>query len=222
MGSPTNEVDRFPGEDPQTEVTISKGFWMGKYLVTQDEYQGLIGVNNSQFRGGSNPVDSVSWFGAVDYCTKLTQRERTAGRIAVNNLYWLPTEAQWEYACRALTSTRFSYGDDPGYTNLAQYAWYSDNSGGTSHPVGQKLPNLWGLYDMHGNMGQWCADFYAPYSGGTALDPSNPTNGQDRVVRGGDWASTPPECRSADRRAANPIAGFNQVGFRVILVAGPP
>ena len=126
MGSPTNEVDREPFyplivEGPQTAVTISKGFWMGKYEVTQGEYLAVMGSNPSDFKGDTNrPVETVSWFNATNYCGKLTQRERAAGRISTNSVYRLPTEAEWEYACRAWTSTRFSYGDDPGYTNLSQ------------------------------------------------------------------------------------------------------
>src|SRR5215510_10182315 len=154
MGSPTNDE-----EGPQTAVTISRGFWVGKYEVTQGEYLTVMGTNPSGFKGDTNrPVETVSWFNATNYCGKLTQRERAAGRIATNSVYRLPTEAEWEYACRAWTSTRFSYGDDPDYTSLSDYAWYDSNSGGTTHPVGQKLPNPWGLYDMHGNVWKWVAD----------------------------------------------------------------
>ncbi len=127
MGSPTNEVDRYGDEGPQTAVTISRGFWMGKYLVTQGDYLALMGSNPSYFNTNNGysldltrPVESVSWFDASNYCAALTGQERAAGRIAANSVYRLPTEAEWEYACRAWTSTRFSYGDDPGYTNLTQ------------------------------------------------------------------------------------------------------
>src|SRR5207247_38703 len=139
--SPTNEVDRSEEEGPQTAVTISRGFWTGKYLVTQGEYLAVMGSNPSYFNTNngysqalSRPVETVSWFDATDYCSQLTQRERAAGRIATNSVYRLPAEAEWEYACRAWTSTLFSYGDDPGYTNLTNYAWYDGNSGGTTHP----------------------------------------------------------------------------------------
>src|SRR5436190_10935606 len=200
IGSPTNEPDRSLDEGPQTAVTISRGFWMGKYEVTQGEYLAVLGSNPSAFRGDTNhPVDSVSWFNATNYCSKLTQRERAAGRIATNSVYRLPTEAEWEYACRAWTSTRFSYGDDPGYTKLAQYSWYADDSGGTTQPVGQKLPNPWDLYDTSGNVWEWCLDWYAPYSGGIALDPQGPTKGVNRVIRGGSWVGPGYGGRSAQR-----------------------
>jgi len=159
MGSPTNELDRWDGEGPQTAVTISRGFWMGKYEVTQGEYLEVMGSNPSRFTGDTNrPVETVTWYDATNYCGQLTQRERAAGRIAANSLYRLPTEAEWDYACRAGTSTRSSFGDDLGYTNLTNYAWYRENRGLTTHPVGQKLPNPWGLYDMHGNVWEWCQD----------------------------------------------------------------
>jgi formylglycine-generating enzyme required for sulfatase activity len=228
MGSPTNEVDRnlvdpVIGEGPQTAVTISRGFWMGKYEVTQGEYQAVIGNNPSNFKGDSNrPVETTGWFNATNYCGKLTQRERAAGRISTNSVYRLPTEAEWEYACRAWTSTRFSYGDDPGYTNLTNYAWYTDNAGGTTHSVGQKLPNPWGLYDMHGNVNEWCQDWYGPYPGGIALDPQGPPMGSDPVFRGGSWGDPARNCRSAFRYSYPPDESDSDIGFRVVLARGQP
>jgi formylglycine-generating enzyme required for sulfatase activity len=240
MGSPTNEVGRDPipgiAEGPQTAVTISKGFWMGKYEVTQGEYLAVMGTNPSQFNGDQSggpppfnqnygtdltrPVERVTWFNATNYCGKLTQQERAAGRISANSVYRLPTEAEWEYACRAWTSTRFSYGDDPGYTNLTQYAWYGDINGAT-HPVGQKLPNPWGLYDMLGNIVEWCQDWYGPYPGGIALDPQGPATGSTRVARGGLWFRPDTYCRSAWRNGAPPdLTGA--AGFRVVLAPGQP
>lgn len=222
MGSPTNEVNRNPNEGPQTAVTISRGFWMGKYEVTQGEYLAVIGSNPSYFTGDTNrPVEMVSWDDAVAYCAALTARERAAGRIATNSVYRLPTEAEWEYGCRGWTSTRFSYGDDPGYTNLTNYAWYNANSGGTTHPVGQKLPNPWGLYDMHGNVYEWCQDFDDGYSGGFALDPQGPATGYYRVRRGGVWNFPAVDCRSACRNyPGSPGDRSIYVGFRVLLAPG--
>jgi formylglycine-generating enzyme required for sulfatase activity len=223
MGSPTNEVDRFDWEGPQTAVTISRGFWMGKYEVTQGEYEALMGSNPSYFTGDTNrPVEQVLWFDATNYCGALTQRERVAGRIATNSVYRLPTEAEWEYACRAWTSTWFSYGDNPGYTNLTDYAWYDDNSGETTHPVGQKLPNPWGLYDMHGNVWEWCQDWYGLYPGGIALDPQGPATGSDNVFRGGGWNYYARYCRSAIRPGSFPILRYSYIGFRVVLAPGQP
>ncbi len=230
MGSPMNEVDRDAYEGPQTDVTISRGFWMGKYEVTQGEYLAVMGDNPSCFNGGqygtdlTRPVESVRWVDATNYCTKLTDRERLAGRIAPNAVYRLPTEAEWEYACRAWTATRFSYGDDPGYTDLTNYAWYSDNSGRTTHPVGQKLPNPWGLYDMHGNVFEWCHGWWANnLPGGIALDPQGPASGRYPVLRGGNWIRWGPQIRSANRSCADPfLARGSDLGFRVVLAPGQP
>jgi formylglycine-generating enzyme required for sulfatase activity len=225
MGSPSNEVDREPiigiVEGPQTAVTISKGFWMEKYQVTQREYLAVIGTNPSGNLGLGNPVETVSWFDATNYCAKLTQSERAAGRISTNCGYRLPTEAEWEYACRAWTSTRFSYGDDLGYSDLTLYAWYDANSGGTTHPVGEKLPNPWGLYDMSGNVAEWCQDWYSPYSGGTALDPQGPATGSAKTLRGGLYFRPSSYCRSAWRNGLSPdLKGAG--GFRVVLSSGQP
>ena len=222
MGSPTNEVDRDVSEGPQTAVTISHGFWMGKYEVTQGEYLALMGRNPSNFTGDTNrPVEQVSWFEATNYCSKLTQRERAAGRIATNSVYRLPTEAEWEYAARGWTSTRFSYGDDPNYTDLADYAWYADSSGGTTHPVGQLLPNPWGLYDMAGNVLEWCQDRWAALPGGTALDPQGPATGANRIFRGGSLFGPAAGMRSASRALNQPPATTSpNLGLRVVLAPG--
>ena len=228
MGSPTNELDRYPDETPQTAVTISRGFWMGKYEVTQGEYLAVMGSNPSHFTGDtSRPVDSVTWSDATSYCAWLTQRERAAGRIGADVAYRLPTEAEWEYACRAGTTTRFSYGDDPDYTNLTQYAWYRQNAGFVTHPVGQKRANPWGLYDMYGNVWEWCQDWYGAYPGGTIVDPQGPSKpgmNKQRAMRGGDYFNPAQHCRSA-------LRGYDFIpkhawppdfGFRVVLAASQP
>jgi formylglycine-generating enzyme required for sulfatase activity len=235
-GSPSNEVDRFDNEGPQTAVTLSRGFWMGMYEVTQGEYQAVMGNNPSRFNGDqgiwgnfgtdlSRPVETVTWYDATNYCGQLTQRERSAGRIAPNTFYRLPTEAEWEYACRAWTSTRFSYGDDPDYTNLSDYAWYGGTGGsGTTHPVGQKLPNPWGLYDMYGNVAEWCQDWVGLYPGGIAVDPQGPTTGSGRILRGGAYWGVlgGSDCRSALRGGGNPSGNTTSRGFRVVLSPGQP
>ena len=234
MGSPTNEVGRYDQEGPQTAVTISRGYWMGKYEVTQGEYLALMGSNPSRYSTDygfaedlSRPVEQVLWNDATNYCAALTQRERVAGRIGTNSVYRLPTEAEWEYACRGWTSTRYSYGDDPGHTNLTNYAWYRDNSGGETHPVGQKLPNPWGLHDMHGNVWEWCQDWFELYAGGIAVDPRGPGTGSYRVLRGGSWYDFSDwhfarHCRSANRDGIYPDSGFRDIGFRVVLAPGQP
>ncbi len=223
MGSPTNEVDRSGWEGPQTDVVISRGFWMGKYEVTQGEYLAVTGYNPSYFKGDTNrPVEKVNWYNATNHCAMLTDRERSAGRIPANCVYRLPTAAEWEYACRAWTSTRFSYGDDPGYTNLTDYAWYVGNRGSTTQPVGQKLPNPWGLYDMCGNVSEWCQDWFGDYPGGLLLDPQGPGTGSGRVYRGGVWFADASYCRSASRFRTTPEGSFSDLGFRVVLSAGQP
>jgi formylglycine-generating enzyme required for sulfatase activity len=215
MGDPANEVDRDLYQGPQTAVAISGGFWMGKYEVTQGEYLAVMGNNPSWFTGDRNrPVETVSWYDATNYCGQLTQLERAAGRIATNSVYRLPTETEWEYACRAWTSDRrFSYGDDPGYTNLTSYAWYAGNSGGTTHPVGQKLPNPWGLYDMYGNVWEWCQNW------GDYGIPNHPNPGI--AVRGGTYGDAARNCRSGSRAYnPSPFIGVAAIGFRVVLAPG--
>jgi formylglycine-generating enzyme required for sulfatase activity len=136
-------------------------------------------------------------------------------------VYRLPTEAEWEYACRAWTSTRFSYGDDPGYTNLTNYAWYGeDNSNGTTHPVGQKLPNAWGLYDMQGNVQELCNDWSATYPGGITLDPQSPSKPPFRGIHGGNWEAYASSCRSAKRDFAFNRYYNGGIGFRIVLAPG--
>jgi formylglycine-generating enzyme required for sulfatase activity len=226
MGSPTNEVDRDAWEGPQTAVTISRGYWMGKYLVTQGDYLALTGNNPSYFSTNygfsgdlTRPVEAVSWLDATAYCAQLTQQERAAGRIGTGCVYRLPTEAEWEYACRGWTSTMFSYGDDPGYTHLTNYAWYIASESIT-HPVGQKLPNPWGLYDMHGNVFEWCQDWFDTYPGGIAVDPQGPATGSSRVFRSGYWGGFGRDCRSARRDSYDPTGRNARIGFRVVLAPG--
>lgn len=222
MGSPSTETDRgSTSEGPQTQVTISKGFWMSKYETTQGEYQSVMGVNPSYFKGDNNlPVEQVSWDDANNYCANLTSRERAAGRLPAEYAYRLPTEAEWEYACRAGTTTRFSYGDDLDYTQLGKYAWWFDNSASKTHTVGGKQPNAWGLYDMHGNVCEWCLDWYGIYPSGSVTDPKGSNSGSYRMIRGGGWAYIGGGCRSAFRIFDQPGNGSNRLGFRPVLALG--
>jgi formylglycine-generating enzyme required for sulfatase activity len=224
LGSPIIEDDRFIDEGPQTTVTISKGFWMGKYEITQAEYMALMGIDPSAFPDElSRPVDNVNWNDATTYCARLTEQERQEGRLPTGYAYRLPTEAEWEYVARAGTSTRFSYGDDPGYTVLPSYAWFGSNSDELTHPVGTKSPNLWGVYDLHGNVWEWCSDWYASsYPGGNLVDPRGPVSGVSRVIRGGSWKGLNRFCRSASRSSGSPLIPGSNVGFRVVLALVRP
>jgi formylglycine-generating enzyme required for sulfatase activity len=225
MGSPNNEVGRYDSEGPQTAVTISRGFWMGKCEVTQREYEAVLGSNPSGFTGDpSRPVEQVTWNDAANYSAQFTQQERAAGRIPTNCVYRLPTEAEWEYACRGWASTRFNYGDDPGYANLTKYAWYAANSGDATHPVSQKLPNAWGLYDMHGNVLEWTQDWWDNrLPGGIVVDPQGSDSGWIHVMRGSCWYSDGAGSRSANRTYATlPDYKFRSIGFRVVLAPGQP
>jgi formylglycine-generating enzyme required for sulfatase activity len=221
LGSPGSEVGRQSNEGPQTQVTLTRGFFMGKHEVTQGEYLAVTGVNPSAVPGDASlPVDMVSWLDAVAYCEKLTQREMLAGRVPEGWKYRLPTEAEWEYACRAGTISRYSHGNDADYSQLSKYAWFGDPTGGRTHPVETKLPNPWGLYDMHGNVWELCQDAVV-YSGGSVIDPPS-AGGAGRMTRGGSWHSLGPRCRSASR---NPYTTTNSepwVGFRVVLAPDRP
>jgi formylglycine-generating enzyme required for sulfatase activity len=179
MGSPDSEQGRGPDESPQHEVVITKPFYMGVTEVTQAQYEAVMVTNPSKFRGPTNPVDSVIWAEAVEFCRRLSKRTRKTFR--------LPTEAEWEYACRAGSKTRFSFGDSE--SALGYYAWFASNGGRMTKPVGQKKPNAWGLYDMHGNVWEWCMDWHGPYSSGSSTDPQGAASGSLRVVRGGMWGN---------------------------------
>jgi formylglycine-generating enzyme required for sulfatase activity len=224
MESPASEKDRHDWEGPQTVVAITKGFWMSKYETTQAEYQSVMGSNPSHFTGDLNrPVEQVSWKDATNYCGKLTARERAAGRLPAGFEYRLPTEAEWEYACRAGTETEFYWGDDAGVSN--DYAWHClDAAHCSTQPVGQLTPNAWGLYDMSGNVMEWCHDRYDPayYTTDAIVNPQGPeppaTGYVSRVRRGGATADLHDIafCRSAMRY--HNIQGFSQAdtGFRLV------
>jgi formylglycine-generating enzyme required for sulfatase activity len=213
MGSPNSEQDRSDGE-LQHRVRMTKPFYLGVYEVTQWEYERVMGASPSHFKesGNSAPVEMVSWDEAQEFCRKLSAlpAEQAAGWV-----YRLPTEAEWEYACRAGSTSRFCFGDsDDG---LDAYAWFGNNSDSKTHPVGLKKPNAWGLYDMHGNVWEWCADWYDSgyYVASPSSDPQGPSSGSDRVSRGGGWLYRPGDCRSSYRDGFSPGIRSFDLGFRV-------
>jgi formylglycine-generating enzyme required for sulfatase activity/serine/threonine protein kinase len=214
MGSPESE-DNYQGDETQHQVTLTKGYWLGKYEVTQGQWQAVMGSNPSNFRNaGSNaPVEQVSWDDAQEFCRKLTEKERAARRLPAGYEYALPTEAQWEYACRAGTTGAYA-----GNGNLDSMGWFTDNSSSTTHPVGQKQPNAWGLYDMHGNVWEWCSDRYGDYPSGSVIDPTGAASGTLRVLRGGGWFNDARICRSAYRPpGGGPALRSVIFGFRLSL-----
>ncbi len=197
-------------------VTLTRDFWLGKYEVTQAEYAALMGKNPSHFKDKPDaPVEKVSYLEATAYCSALTQRERQAGRLPPGYEYRLPTEAQWEYACRAGTTNYFSFGDTEAEAD--QYAWTWENSEGSTHSIGQKRPNPWGLYDMHGNAWEWCLDWFGQYPAMNVTDPSGPAQGKFKVFRGGGWNNEVKFARSSNRFMMAPATGIHFVGFRVAL-----
>ena len=218
MGSPESEEGRRENES-QHEVTISNDYYLGAYEVTQTQYQTVIGNNPSCYQGAlvgnqnaDLPVENVSLDDAVEFCKKLSElpEEKKAGRV-----YLLPTEAQWEYACRAGSKTIYSFDDEEGL--LPEYGWFKRNSSQRTHTVGLLEPNAWGLYDMHGNVWEWCSDWYGEYPKGAVSDPTGPTMGTDRVNRGGCWLYLAANCRSASRNWAKSSYQDGLLGFRVAL-----
>jgi formylglycine-generating enzyme required for sulfatase activity len=245
MGSPTSEAQRYSDETQHT-VTLTKGFYMGKYAVTQGEYLALMGSNPSYFTTQdyygnpipldlNRPVEQASWIDATNYCAHLAQQEQAAGRLPVGWVYLLPTESEWEYACRAGTTTAFNFGSAirGGMANFYDYYEYEASIGDiyVSTPavpwlprtttVGSYQPNAWGLYDMSGNVWEWCRDWYGSYPTGSVSDPQGPTSGSYRVFRGGGWAYYGRECGSA-RRRFDPSFRGRDIGFRVVLTPGQP
>lgn len=195
-------------------VTISHDFWLGKFEVTQGEFTALMNKNPSHFKGCSNcPVEKVTYFDAVAFCSALTKREQETKRLPPAYEYRLPTEAEWEYACRAGTTNFFSFKDEPP----DQYAWTAENSEAKPHPVGEKRPNPWGLYDMHGNVWEWCQDWFTNYPATNLADPIGPNQGKVKVFRGGGWNNEVQFARSANRFMMSPSNGIYFVGFRIAM-----
>ena len=213
MGSPEEEWGRDKAEGVQREVTLTKGFWIGRTEVTQAQYEAVAGMNPSRFTevGPDAPGERVSWLDATAWCKKLTERERAAGRLPDGYVYALPPEAQWEYACRAGTEGAPMY--------LEEVAWYEENSGGITHRVAQKKPNAWGLYDMLGNVLEWCRDWYGDYARTAETDPTGPAHGYFRMARGGSWRVGAAVCRPAARAGGSSGRRDYTIGFRVGLCA---
>ena len=218
MGSPESEQGRKEDEN-QHEVTISKDYYLGVYEVTQAQYEKVMDKNPSHFQGAivgnenaDLPVENVSWDDAVEFCKKLSELpdEKKVGRV-----YRLPTEAEWEYSCRAGSKTAYSFDDEEGL--LSEYGWFRRNSSDRTHTVGLLEPNAWGLYDMHGNVWEWCSDWYEEYPKGAVSDPTGAKEGSLRVDRGGSWRYEAAVCRSAIRLRVNPSFRDDRSGFRVAL-----
>ncbi|MBY0374484.1 MAG: SUMF1/EgtB/PvdO family nonheme iron enzyme, partial [Bryobacteraceae bacterium] len=215
MGSPDNEAGRDRDESPAHPVTISRPFFLAIHEVTQAQWAALMGHNPSVFQqrhpeGGDpalRPVDSVSFDDVQRFLARLNALG--LGRFR------LPTEAEWEYVTRAGSTTRFSFGDATNLNEVHRYAWTNSRSYGTTHPVGSKPANAWGLYDMHGNVWEWCADWYAPYPAGPQTDPRGPASGSERVFRGGSYFDFPIALRSANRHRHAPQRGYTAIGFRL-------
>jgi formylglycine-generating enzyme required for sulfatase activity len=219
-------------EGPLHRVTITKAFKMGATEVTQAQFLAVMGWNPSAFAGCPEcPVENVNWFDAQAFCRILTEKHRAEGKIPDGASYRLPTEAEWEYACRAGTSTNFFFGDEQSCINNAnvatcsqadEYLWWNLNSpiGLGPKPVGQKSPNPWGLHDMLGNVWEWCEDWHAPYPSGPATDPKGPASGNVKVARGGGWSDDIGSCRSSGvRNEFGPTTRSSQgfLGFRIVL-----
>ena len=221
-------------EQPAHRVRLA-AFYMDVCEVTQASFQAILGRNPSKALGPDRPVERVSWLAAVQYCNMRSAREgfkpcydlKTLSCDFLADGYRLPTEAEWEYACRAGTTTRWSFGDDPGA--LARHAWFKACAEKTTHAVKQKQPNPWGLFDLCGNVAEWCNDYYAEHYDPAAAteNPHGPATGSERVLRGGSWASGAEDCRSSARHSEPPgfadvCFGYEAYGFRCVRSAGRP
>ncbi len=213
MGSPEDEDGRDSDEN-QVRVNITKAFYMGKTEVTEAQFLEFFDDDSPSGNKNNEPVEKVTWNEAMEYCKALTKWAHKQGKF-LGWMFTLPTEAQWEYACRAGTTTMYHSGGKR--RDLKRVAWYSETSKWNEHEVAQKEPNLWGLYDMHGNVWEWCSDWYArKLQGGD--DPTGPESGSFRVLRGGGWLFSAQGCRSALRGGVSPGYRGNYLGFRVALV----
>jgi len=209
MGSPSGKQGRYNYEGPSYEVTIKNPFYLGKYPVTQRQWEKVMGSNPSHFKGDNFPVEQVSWDDVQKFIKKLAEMEGT-------DKYRLPSEAEWESACRAGTTTKFCFGDNE--SELENYGWYDKNSGSKTHPVGQKNPNPWGLYDIHGNVWEWVQDRWHNNYCDAPSDGSAWENGDSsfRVIRGGSWSDFAEYCGSVYRCRYDPIDHDGFIGFRLL------
>lgn len=212
MGSPETERGRAGDEGPVREVTISRPFFLGKYEVTQGQWQAIMGENPATFQdfaaSASHPIEGISWHDAERFLIALNARG--LGRFR------LPTEAEWEYAARAGSASRFPWGDDEEHRTLEEHAWFYPRAEGRSHPVGSKLPNAYGLHDMFGGVWEWCADWFGAYEPAAVTDPSGPDTGTARIIRGGSWFNEPEALRSANRHRHQPDSRQTNIGIRLV------
>jgi formylglycine-generating enzyme required for sulfatase activity len=226
MGS-TAATDNDRNDDETLhKVKLNQGFWLLDHEVTLQEYKDIRGsIPPAIYRGDDHPVQMVAWNAAADFCDKLTEKDRKAGRISLSQRYRLPTEAEWEYACRAGTTTAVYYNVGDRNKELDEIAWWDWNSDQETHPIKLKRPNSFGLYDMIGNVSEWCSDWYdANYPSGdvTVTDPTGPPSGSFRVLRGGSWFSNAGYSRSAVRNKTSPLNRLNDLGFRPALSSSVP
>lgn len=227
MGSPENEESR-DADEVRREVTLTQGFWLGQVEVTQAQWEKVMGNNPSHFKDPKLPVEKMSWAAAKSFCEKMTNREGKAGRLPNGWAYQLPTEAQWEYACRAGTKTSWSFGNTPkGISKHANFADKNSNMQGAQKeyddgfeftaPAGSFPANPWGFHEMHGNVFEWCSDWYGIHGPAVVSDPKGPMKGTERIFRGGCWALPTIFSRSARRDKNVPILESAFLGFRLCL-----
>ena len=216
MGSRSSESGRDSDEGLQHQVTITKGFWLGKFEIAQGEWEAVMGTRpwagqSYVQENPNNPAVYISWNDVQAFVAKLNEVEGS-------EVYRLPTEAEWEYACRAGTTTRWSFGDNESW--LGRYAWYYDNAWNVgekyAHAAGARLPNPWELYDMHGNVWEWCQDWYGSYLSSSQTDPTGPATGSSRVLRGGSFSFRARDVRSAARSGGSPDSRGNHIGARLL------